>query len=158
MATSRGCAHCGLLEGGVVGTSSNCRAEARLKRVYTACAALSRPFSHRRLLPLKHVESPELADRTDRAALSVLSRRRNRGLPPTPCSAPRRGLQLHLVVAGKGGLAVYSPGLDAFGNSVRGVAVCRELSAGLGLHVFATEAEDAVLGPGEPEHEQIVEA
>jgi glutaminase len=60
------------------------------------------------------------------------------------------------VVPGKGGIAVYSPGLDVYGNSVRGVAVCRELSAGLGLHVFATEAEDAVLGPGEPQPEQIV--
>lgn len=39
------------------------------------------------------------------------------------------------------GLAVHSPGLDAHGNSVRGVAVFRELSQRFGLHVFA--------GPGE---------
>ena len=51
------------------------------------------------------------------------------------------------VVPGKGGIAVFSPGLDAHGNSVRGIGVCREISERLGLHVFATEAEDALLGP-----------
>src|SRR5918993_1499069 len=51
------------------------------------------------------------------------------------------------VVPGKGGIAVFSPGLDAYGNSVRGIGVCREISERLGLHVFATEAEDALLGP-----------
>jgi glutaminase len=51
------------------------------------------------------------------------------------------------VVPGKGGIAVFSPGLDAYGNSVRGIGVCREISERLGLHVFATEAEDAMLGP-----------
>ena len=50
------------------------------------------------------------------------------------------------VVPGKLGIAVYSPGLDAYGNSVRGVAVCRDISRGLGLHLFATDDEDAVLG------------
>jgi glutaminase len=50
------------------------------------------------------------------------------------------------VVPGKGGIAVFSPGLDAYGNSVRGIGVCREISERLGLHVFATEAEDALLG------------
>ncbi|MEQ3549167.1 glutaminase A [Pseudonocardia nematodicida] len=35
------------------------------------------------------------------------------------------------------GLGVFSPGLDRHGNSVRGIAVCRELSARFGLHVFA---------------------
>jgi glutaminase len=34
------------------------------------------------------------------------------------------------------GLAVYSPRLDAQGNSVRGILVCRELAAHLGLHAF----------------------
>jgi glutaminase len=53
------------------------------------------------------------------------------------------------VVQGKGGIAVFSPGLDAYGNSVRGIRVCREISERLGLHVFATEAEDALLGPTE---------
>jgi glutaminase len=50
------------------------------------------------------------------------------------------------VVPGKLGIGVYSPGLDDFGNSTRAVSVCREVSARLGLHVFATEAEDALLG------------
>ena len=54
------------------------------------------------------------------------------------------------LVPGKGGLGVYSPGLDAYGNSVRGIGVCREISERLGVHVFATEAEDALLGPIEP--------
>lgn len=40
---------------------------------------------------------------------------------------------------------MFSPGLDEFGNSVRGVEVCREVSETLGLHVFATEEEDALL-------------
>jgi glutaminase len=35
------------------------------------------------------------------------------------------------------GIAVYSPGLDAHGNSVRGVNICRDLSTHFGLHVFA---------------------
>ncbi len=56
---------------------------------------------------------------------------------------------LLVVVPGKGGIGVYSPGLDSYGNSVRGIRVCRELSERLGLHVFATEAEDALLGPRE---------
>jgi glutaminase len=34
------------------------------------------------------------------------------------------------------GIAVYSPRLDAKGNSVRGIAVCRELALHLGLHAF----------------------
>jgi glutaminase len=51
------------------------------------------------------------------------------------------------AVPGKGGLAVFSPGLDEYGNSVRGVAVCREVSLRLGLHVFATEEEDALQEP-----------
>ena len=54
------------------------------------------------------------------------------------------------VVPGKMGIGVYSPGLDAYGNSVRGVAVCRAISERLGLHVFATEDEDAILGPAAP--------
>ena len=54
-----------------------------------------------------------------------------------------------MVVPGKGGIGVFSPGLDSHGNSVRGIRVCQEISERLGLHVFATEAEDALLGPGE---------
>ena len=34
------------------------------------------------------------------------------------------------------GIAVYSPRLDAKGNSVRGILACRELAAHLGLHAF----------------------
>jgi len=54
------------------------------------------------------------------------------------------------VIPGKGGIGVFSPGLDAHGNSVRGVRVCREMSERLGLHVFATNAEDALLGSRAP--------
>ena len=53
------------------------------------------------------------------------------------------------VVPGKGGIGVFSPGLDAHGNSVRGIKVCEEISERLGLHVFAHDAEDALLSPGE---------
>jgi glutaminase len=45
------------------------------------------------------------------------------------------------------GIAVFSPGLDVYGNSVRGIRVCEEISARLGLHVFATGAGDSMLGP-----------
>ena len=41
------------------------------------------------------------------------------------------------VVPGQLGIGVYSPPLDAHGNSVRGVQVCREVSSRFGLHVFA---------------------
>ncbi len=54
------------------------------------------------------------------------------------------------VVPGKLGIAVYSPGLDDYGNSVRGVSVCEAISKRFGLHVFATEGEDAMLGRGQP--------
>ncbi|KEF41674.1 MAG: hypothetical protein ER33_09935 [Cyanobium sp. CACIAM 14] len=40
------------------------------------------------------------------------------------------------VIPGRLGIATYSPPLDAFGNSVRGVAVCRQLSVGVGLSLF----------------------
>lgn len=53
------------------------------------------------------------------------------------------------VVPGKLGIAVFSPGLDPYGNSMRGIKVCEELSERLGLHVFAGAAEDALLGPAE---------
>lgn len=54
------------------------------------------------------------------------------------------------VIPGKMGIGVYAPGLDAYGNSVRGVRVCRELSERLGLHVFATDDEDALLTAAAP--------
>jgi glutaminase len=40
------------------------------------------------------------------------------------------------VIPGVAGIGVYSPPLDAKGNSVRGVRVCEELSQQFGLHVF----------------------
>lgn len=51
------------------------------------------------------------------------------------------------VVPGKLGIGVFSPGLDEYGNSVRGAKVCEEISKRRGLHVFAAEAEDTLLGP-----------
>lgn len=51
------------------------------------------------------------------------------------------------AIPGKMGVCVFSPLLDRYGNSVRGVRVCAEMSQRLGLHVFATDAEDAMLGP-----------
>jgi len=46
------------------------------------------------------------------------------------------------VVPGEGGMAVFSPPLDARGNSVRGIKVCEELSQRFGLHLFdAREGE-----------------
>jgi glutaminase len=46
------------------------------------------------------------------------------------------------VLPGKLGIGVYSPLLDAKGNSVRGVRVCRSLSEQLGLH-FLTVSRDS---------------
>ncbi|MGB5440659.1 MAG: glutaminase A [Gammaproteobacteria bacterium] len=40
------------------------------------------------------------------------------------------------VLPGQLGLAVFSPRLDAKGNSVRGIAVCEALSADFGLHML----------------------
>jgi glutaminase len=54
------------------------------------------------------------------------------------------------AIPGKGGLATFSPGLDPHGNSVRGVRVCQEVSRRLGLHVFARDDEDALLGSASP--------
>lgn len=51
------------------------------------------------------------------------------------------------VIPGKMGVGVFSPGLDRFGNSVRATRICQELSEHLGLHVFAPDAEDALLEP-----------
>lgn len=42
------------------------------------------------------------------------------------------------VVPGRMGVAVFSPPLDSHGNSVRGVAVCRDLSQRFGLHCFSS--------------------
>lgn len=54
------------------------------------------------------------------------------------------------VIPQKMGICVFSPPLDDYGNSIRGVGVCREISERRGLHVFATEAEDAMLSEGPP--------
>lgn len=43
------------------------------------------------------------------------------------------------VLPGRLGIAVFSPRLDAQGNSVRGLAACRRLSRELGLHVFGRQ-------------------
>ncbi len=49
------------------------------------------------------------------------------------------------VVPGLMGIAVYSPRLDAYGNSTRGLAVCRELARKYRLHIFD---RDLVSRPG----------
>ncbi len=41
------------------------------------------------------------------------------------------------VIPGQAGIAVYSPPLDAHGNSIRGVAVCKAISRDFGLHAFS---------------------
>ena len=55
------------------------------------------------------------------------------------------------VAPGKGGLAAYSPRLDAAGTSVRGQHAIRSLSRSLGLNLFASAPETgrATLGPPE---------
>jgi glutaminase len=50
---------------------------------------------------------------------------------------------LLVVIPGKMGVGVFSPGLDRFGNSVRGIHVCQELSERWGLHMFAPDDEPA---------------
>ena len=40
------------------------------------------------------------------------------------------------VVPGRAGIGIFSPLLDARGNSVRGIKVCEELSERFGLHAF----------------------
>ncbi|MDQ2638294.1 MAG: glutaminase A, partial [Actinomycetota bacterium] len=45
------------------------------------------------------------------------------------------------VLPGQLGIGVYSPLLDAKGNSVRGVEVCRSMSVSLGLHFLSVTRE-----------------
>jgi glutaminase len=40
------------------------------------------------------------------------------------------------VVNRQMGIATYSPRLDQYGNSIRGIQVCQELASRLGLHAF----------------------
>ncbi len=47
------------------------------------------------------------------------------------------------VLPGQLGIAVYSPALDARGNSVRGIAVCKQMSMDLGLHGFSVSLSGA---------------
>jgi glutaminase len=51
------------------------------------------------------------------------------------------------VVPGKGGLGTFSPRLDAAGNSVRGQHLTRHLSDQLGLNLFASRPDPAVVAP-----------
>jgi len=50
------------------------------------------------------------------------------------------------VVPGRLGIGVYSPLLDAKGNSVRGVKFCNEFAERFGLHVFDPHAGNDLLG------------
>ena len=43
------------------------------------------------------------------------------------------------VVPGQFGIGIFSPPLDAKGNSVRGIKLCQELSERFGLHCFETK-------------------
>lgn len=43
------------------------------------------------------------------------------------------------VVPGQFGIGIFSPPLDAKGNSVRGIKVCQELSERFGLHAFESK-------------------
>lgn len=47
------------------------------------------------------------------------------------------------VLPGQFGLGVFSPRLDEYGNSVRGVRVCEEISSRFGLHTFDIHAPAA---------------
>ncbi len=54
-----------------------------------------------------------------------------------------------VVMPGRNGSGFFSPGLDRYGNSIRGVNLCRELSEQFGLHVFA-DPDEALLGRRQP--------
>ncbi|KAF5024350.1 hypothetical protein F66182_3580 [Fusarium sp. NRRL 66182] len=66
------------------------------------------------------------------------------------------------ALPGQMGIAVFSPKLDARGNSVRGVAICEQLSRDMGLHMMdvsqiaqatvRTSVATIVAGESEPHH------
>jgi len=58
------------------------------------------------------------------------------------------------VVPGRLGIGVYSPPLDAVGNSVRGAAAIEDLSTRLGLHVLDPHPEDRVTALRKPVRHQ----
>ena len=66
------------------------------------------------------------------AHLRHVRRRRSVGLRHRRPRQERRERRHTRIVPGKGGIGVYSPGLDAHGNSVRGIRVCQEISERLG--------------------------
>lgn len=45
------------------------------------------------------------------------------------------------VIPGQAGIAIFSPPIDANGNSVRGVAACRRIAEAFGLHLFRTHPD-----------------
>ncbi len=49
------------------------------------------------------------------------------------------------IVPGQLGIAVYSPPLDALGNSVRGIAAFRAVSRDFSLHVFGAQADGGTI-------------
>jgi len=51
------------------------------------------------------------------------------------------------IVPNKMGIGVFSPRLDARGNSVRGVKVCEEVSQELGLHLFECSQNNSKVQP-----------
>jgi len=55
------------------------------------------------------------------------------------------------VLPGVAGIGIFSPALDAKGNSVRGIKVCEELSERFGLHAFESQAgAEALLAQLQP--------
>ncbi|KAI1064953.1 hypothetical protein LB507_001247 [Fusarium sp. FIESC RH6] len=66
------------------------------------------------------------------------------------------------ALPGQMGIAVFSPKLDSRGNSVRGVAICEQLSSDMGLHMMdvsqiaqatvRTSVATIVAGENEPHH------
>jgi glutaminase len=48
------------------------------------------------------------------------------------------------VLPGRFGIGIFSPNLDLKGNSVRGIAVCRQLSKDFGLHLFSRKGSSGM--------------